>query len=63
MKSELGYLPTEPVFGAPEDVLFRLVKDGLVVCLLCAQQVLWAVAVIAWGLPSFRVIRRKNSPR
>jgi hypothetical protein len=39
LKSELGCLPTEAVFCAPEDVLFRLVKDALVVGLLCGQEV------------------------
>jgi hypothetical protein len=39
LKSELGGLPTEPVFGKPDDVCFKLAKDTLCICLFCAQQV------------------------
>ena len=39
LKSELGGLPTEPVFGTPDHVGFRLVKNTFGVSLLCAQQV------------------------
>jgi hypothetical protein len=35
----MGSLPTEPVFGTPDGIRFRLVKDALVVGLLCTQQV------------------------
>jgi hypothetical protein len=38
LKSEPSSLPTEPVLGASEGVLFSLVKDALVVGLPCAQQ-------------------------
>ena len=36
LKSELGSLPTEAIFGSPYGVCFALVKDALVVALLCA---------------------------
>jgi hypothetical protein len=35
----LGSLFAKPIFSVPADFLFRLVKDALVVSLLCAQQV------------------------
>jgi hypothetical protein len=34
----LGGMPAQPILGAPDGVSFRLVKDTLVVGLLCAQQ-------------------------
>ena len=39
LKSKLGSLPAEPILRTPDGVSFRLVKDALVVGLLCAQQV------------------------
>jgi hypothetical protein len=39
LKSELRSLPAKPIFGAPPGILFRPVKDTLVVGLLCAQEV------------------------
>ena len=37
LKSKLGSLPAEPILRTPDGVSFRLVKDALVVGLLCAQ--------------------------
>ena len=39
MESELGCLPAEPILSASDGFFFRLVKDSLVVGVLCAQQV------------------------
>src|SRR5664280_498970 len=39
LKSKLGSLPPQPIFRTADGVSFRLVKDALVVGLLCAQQV------------------------
>jgi hypothetical protein len=37
LKSKLGSLPAQPILRTPDGVFFRLVKDALVVCLLCAS--------------------------
>src|SRR5487761_1174722 len=39
LKSKLSGLLAQPIFRAADGVSFRLVKDALVVGLLCAQQV------------------------
>jgi hypothetical protein len=39
LKSKLRSLPAQPRLRTPDGVVFRLVKDALVVGLLCAQQV------------------------
>jgi hypothetical protein len=39
LKSKLGSLTAQPIFGTPEGASFRLVKDAIVVGVLCAQQV------------------------
>jgi hypothetical protein len=39
LKSKLGSLPAQPIFGTPDSVSFSLVEDILAVGLLCTQQV------------------------